>query len=86
MVQKRTDITKKIKCPNCDGVDNICHLEMTPTVCDVEVVDGELHVDADSYEYISEGSEGSELLCRNCAHSFPIPEGLKVEWLSGGSK
>ena len=83
MVQRGTDITKKIKCPNWDGVEDICHLESTPTVCDVAVVDGKLHINADSYEYISEGSEGSELLCRNCAFVFPIPEGREVEWVNG---
>lgn len=73
----------EFKCPNC-GDTNVYYQEMTPTVCSIKIVKGELHVDGSSYDYIFESAgttEGKELLCRSCVHEFPVPKGMKVEWV-----
>ena len=76
-------VVSEFKCPNC-GDANVYYQESTPTVCDVKIVGGALHIDAGSYNYIFESATANKdtaLLCKSCVHEFPVPDGMTVEWV-----
>ena len=82
---------KKLKCPECgwdgteDGVNGgwFRYLETVTNDRRVEGfnADGVLEVSGDDHIAIDDCGENHRLMCGNCMHEFPIPEGIEIDFV-----